>query len=430
MGLGDLAREHEADAGAAGLRREERYEEVLGARQARAIVPVALSSDVQYFGEAYGSFANVADTVVAGRSWPVSLGGCGTLRPPLTRENVGASVTALPHLASGAVHSTVSALEDRGTRTSRTTSTVHAVNLLSGLIRASEIRSVSATSHDGASFRTSGNGSRLLGLVVAGVPVLVQPGPNTRMNLANIGHVILNEQIASVQATSASLVVNAIHVFVTLPNPVVPVGTEIIVAHAKSRLAETDAAGTLGGVAYGSFVQQGQLFLSGPSARVVMGCNGTGGAVRTNSIVTVDVGPVLGTGVVTNTASGVVSSGSATGVTTSTVAAVDLLSSLVTADAVHAEAHAFTDGNTFSFTDTGSSFVNLSVQGFPAIHDDVPANTRVRLPGLGNLWLKREIVSGNHIEVRMIELVVTSANAFGIPIGTVVRVGVASASAR
>src|SRR5262245_51994081 len=96
-----------------------------------------------------------------------------------------------------------------------------------------------------------------------------------------------------------------------------------------------------------------------------------------------DFQPAFATAVVTDTASGVVTSTSASGETTSTVEAANLLSSLVTADVVEAHANAFTDGITFTFKDTGTSFVNLSVRGFPDIKDDVPPNTRVALPASG-----------------------------------------------
>jgi len=390
---------------------------------------VPASTGIRYFGEAHGSSANVADRVVAGRSFPVYMGSCGTLRPPLTMSNTGATVNARPHVTTGAIDTTASALDVSGTRTARTSATTHSVNVLSGLITADEVRAVSATSNDNSGFHTSGAGSRLANLVVAGIPILVLPGPNTRIDLAGIGHVILNEQVSNIQPASASLAVNMIHVVVTLTNPLVPVGTNIVVSHAKSRLAATNIAGTLDGFSYGTVVMQGKLFASGPSALMLLGCNGTNGAVKTNSVVGLDFEPGFATSVVTNTVSGAVTSTSATGETTSTVEAASLLSALVTADVIRADAHSFTDGNAFTFTDTGSSFVNLSVAGFPNIDDDVPPNTRVSLAGLGDLWLKREIFRPNSIEVRMIQIIVNQANVYGIPIGTDMRVAVAHASA-
>src|SRR5216117_1069379 len=103
---------------------------------------------------------------------------------------------------------------------------------------------------------------------------------------------------------------------------------------------------------------------------------------------------------------------------TSTVQAVDVVSELVTASLVKADAHASNIGGTLTFSDTGSMFVDLHVTGFPDIGDDVPPNTRLPNVGLGKLWLHRIIQTSNSIEVRMIELIVTEANGFGISIGT------------
>jgi hypothetical protein len=102
---------------------------------------------------------------------------------------------------------------------------------------------------------------------------------------------------------------------------------------------------------------------------------------------------------------------------------------LVTADAVKADASASTsDGATFDFSDSGSSFTHLSVSGHSEIKDNVLANTRVDIEGVGTLWLHRLIKSGNHIEVRMIEFVVTQTNPLNLPVGSDIRVADAEAS--
>ena len=95
---------------------------------------------------------------------------------------------------------------------------------------------------------------------------------------------------------------------------------------------------------------------------------------------------------------------------------------------VKADAHASNSGGTLTFSDDGSMFVDLHVAGFPDIGDDVPPNTRLHIVGLGTLWLHRVIQTSNSIEVRMIEVIVTEANSFGIAIGTDIRVAVAEAS--
>jgi len=45
------------------------------------------------------------------------------------------------------------------------------------------------------------------------------------------------------------------------------------------------------------------------------------------------------------------------------------------------------------------------------------------------LWLRREIITSNSIEIRMIELIISVQNSLGIPVGTDIRIGVAEASA-
>jgi hypothetical protein len=159
-----------------------------------------------------------------------------------------------------------------------------------------------------------------------------------------------------------------------------------------------------------------------------MGCLGTNGALKTKSIALVQVPPLFSVGEVVDTALGTVNSTSAAGELTSTIQTIDVVSSLVTASLIKADAHATSTGGTFTFSDDGTMFVDLHVAGFPDINDDVPANTRLSIAGLGTLWLRRTIQTPNSIEVRMIEVIVTVANIYGIQIGTDIRVGVAEAS--
>src|SRR4029453_5320969 len=171
-----------------------------------------------------------------------------------------------------------------------------------------------------------------------------------------------------------------------------------------------------------------RVITSGPSALIKMACLGTNGRLKTNSVAQVQVPGLFSVGEVVETALGTVNETSAVGELTSTVQGVDVVTSLVTASLVKADAHASSTGGTLTFSDTGSLFVDLHVEGFPNIGDDVPPNTRLRIAGLGTLWLHRVIQTSNSIEVRMIELIVTEANGFGISIGTDIQVAVAEAS--
>lgn len=113
-------------------------------------------------------------------------------------------------------------------------SDISTTNVLNGLIRADAIRSVSQvrlTSAGGARFGST----TLLNARIAGIPIIANPAPNTRINIAGVGYAIINEQVGSTSATSAQEAVNAIHVYVTLVNALhLPLGSTIIIGHSQA----------------------------------------------------------------------------------------------------------------------------------------------------------------------------------------------------
>ena len=403
------------------------------ARTATPSLQPETSSGFQFVADAYGTQATLGNVVVAGKTAVSSLGACGIVQPPVHDENTVLSADATPLFTTGVINTTAdgTVLVD-GTLQAMATADVHDASLLiaqlGGVITADEVKAVSTTTHDNSGFHTSAEGSTFVNLVVAGVPITVNPPPNTNISLPGFGHVVLNEQITRVRSTSASFTVNMIHVFITEANVLnIPIGTQIIVSHASSGLT-SGVQGTLDGQAYGTKATLARVITSGPSALVKMSCLGTNGALKTNSIAEVQDPPLFSVGEVVDTAQGTIDSTSAVGEMTSTVQAVDVAMSLLTATTVKADAHASNIGGTLTFSDDGSMFVGLHVTGFPHIGDDVPPNTRLHIVGLGTLWLHRIIQTSNSIEIRMIELIVTEANGFGLSIGTDIQVSVAEAS--
>jgi hypothetical protein len=391
------------------------------------------SSGFQFIADAYGTYANLGNVIVAGKTAVSSLGACGIVQPPVHDENTVLSADAAPLLTTGVINTTAdgTTLVD-GTLQAIATADIHDASLLithlGGVITADEVKAVSTTTHDNSGFHTSAEGSTFVNLVVAGVPITVNPPPNTNISLPGFGHVVLNEQITNMKPNKASFTVNMIHAFITEANVLnIPIGTQIVVAHASSGLT-SGVQGTLDGEAYGTKAGVAHTITSGPSALVRMSCLGTNGLLRTNSVAQVQVPPLFSVGEVVDTALGTVNRTSAVGELTSTVQAVDVATSLVTASLVKADAHASNIGGTLTFSDDGSMFVELHVAGFPDINDDVPPNTRLHIVGLGTLWLHRIIQTSNSVEVRMIELIVTEANGFGLSIGTDIQVAVSEAS--
>lgn len=286
-------------------------------------------------------------------------------------RNSTAGINLSPLATTGAVTSTgnTSAAPVR----SATTATTASVNLLHGLIRATAVKAASATTATLTGYATSSTGTTLTALVVAGTPIKANAAPNTRITVAGFGYLLINEQVKRTN----SLTVNALHLVVTTANKLgVPVGATVTVSHAVSGLAGP-VAGVLGGYGYGTKANTGARVVSGETFEAFLPCLGTGGVLRTNTGAGLHLGTALSTGTITNTSKGTITATSATGETTSTVQAATLLNAVVKATVVKADAHANTNGASYSFTDSGSRFGSLSVAGHPAITANVAPNTTI-----------------------------------------------------
>lgn len=383
----------------------------------------ALASPVDIFtGNAFGTFAEVGNRAIAGRSAVVTL--C-TTKAGVTKSNDVSSVDVPSVVHTGAVRTSLRSSLRASGPLSRASAAVFDANLLTGVISATAVHAVSKTSHDGTGFKLQGSGS-FTDLVINGRAIGTRPAPNTTVRLPGVGRVVLNEQIRDVGANSASLTVNMMHVYVTKNLAGVAKGTRIIVAHATSGLS-VNRAGTLDGMAYGTTLFDDNGVSSGPSARVVLGCNGTDGKLKTNNVAGVDVPLVLTTGAVTTTAQGTITADSAAAETTAKTANVMLLVGLVTADEIKADAHATKTAGGIALRGGGSNYTKLVVNGNP-ISGHVAPNTRIDV-GNVTVWLHRVIRHSNSIEIRMVEVVVHGTNPFGLATGTHIQVSVAEASA-
>src|SRR5436190_9274458 len=226
------------------------------------------TSALYYTGNAYGSYANVGSTIIAGKTSVVGVG-CQTQAGKHV-GNTAASVAAAPVISTGAITTTGDSADDGTVLSSAFTADVHDLDLLSGLITATEVKAASTTTQDGTGLHVSSAGSTLVNLVVGGTAITAVPAPNTVLSLSVNGQVVgtvtLNEQTQHISGAAASLTVNMIHVKLTADIPgVAAAGTNIVVAHATSDL-ELNKGGSLDGVAYGTKAAVGTVALSGPTA--------------------------------------------------------------------------------------------------------------------------------------------------------------------
>jgi hypothetical protein len=375
-----------------------------------------------HVASAYGAEVNVGSAVELGKLAPAVLPTCSTNPKDLVTATA-ASVSDAPLIGTGALTSTAS-----GTANSATgESDVLGVNLLGGVISATEIKSVSNITYSGGKFQFSSAGTVFDNLAILGLPVGANPAPNTTIDLPGIGTVVLNEQLTNTYSSEAKFTVNAIHVHVTLPNLLgYKLGTEIIVADAATEVQVVKGPSAVGGFSQSPSLSS-KLVSSGPLVQVIIPCDGTGGAVDTDSVASANLPGVLITGAVSASGSAAVNASGTYSQTSTSVAGLNLLSGLVNVTAIMGTAKATTaDGINFDFTG-GSTFVGLAVSGHPEITDEVAANTKISIANLGTLYLNRVQKSSNQIRVTPVELDVLQSNTLGLSVGAVITIGVSDA---
>jgi len=400
-------------------------------------------------GNAYGTYANAQAGPVAatlGRSAfiPCPCNGTGGK----TLSNSVDSLDAGEVLRAGALRSTVFTRKTSTSAQVRNTSTVSGLNLLDGLITADAVKAVANTTADARRIRSSAAGSSFVDLRVDGRRV-ADVSPNTRIDLPGLGYVILKNVVPGGNGRSLGKVtVEMITVVVTRENDFgLPVGARIVVAHAYSGFSRNQPEVIVGGQAYAATANaavgdslQNRI---GKAAFVVIGCEGTGGKVRTNNVQALSVGDVLSIGTGRTTAFGGRRDSGTVARTTATVQDLRLLkitnltnrppidNYLITADAVKAVAQdTFRNGRRTSSTQ-GTEFARLRVAGLP-VSVDVRPNTRLDLPGIGYVVVNEQKIpaanSDARTQVNGLRVVVTRNNPLGLPVGA--QIVVAHADSR
>jgi hypothetical protein len=257
--------------------------------------------------------------------------------------------------------------------------------------------------------------------VVDGHHINGTPPPNTKMSLPGIGYVVLNQQVSRHNPTG--LTVTAIHLFVTKSNKQAPTGTQAFVSVATSALSSPKAA-LLQGLAFGTSADAGSAVIAGKSFPEYLSCLGTGGVTHISSGAGATIPSALRSGTIIDKAKGKVTSTSASGKTSSTVHNLNLFDGKLTATAVKASVSV--SGKAPTLKD-GSSFIHLKVQGAPGMGGNPPPNTKGTLPGIGTLWLHRQIKTAKRITVIMVQVIVTHKNnPANLPLGATIDVGYAS----
>ena len=153
-----------------------------------------------FSGEAVALKANALGVSVA-------LADTGAL--PSSGGNLSTSL-ASTNIAGIAAADALSSSTSGGGSSSQSQSSLADVNLLSGLVAATVVKSNSSATCSGGTASVSGN-AQLVGLTVAGQSILVS-NPNLSISLPGGISVIINQQTSSSGGNAGSITVNALHV--------------------------------------------------------------------------------------------------------------------------------------------------------------------------------------------------------------------------
>jgi len=381
------------------------------------------ASEIVYRGDAWGTIVTQKQGVRSGHSAPVALS-CLT-KAGTTYQNKLAHFHAPQDMFdTGALVNTAQSIASGGNQTAQATAVVHNLSMLQGTIQAETIKSVSATTRRNGAFSFSTDGSLFGHLVINGHD-MGQPAQHQEIPLPGLGKVILFDTNHTVLNGKATQYVNAITVKVLRPNDQgIPVGTKIVVGHARSGLAVS--GGPLGGRAWGSSVAVGHTLESGPSFTTYLPCPGTDGKVIQQSGLAEHVPHAIDLGKITNTAVGTVGKFNSQGETSSQIVNVNIGDGQITADLIKADAKVQRQGGTITFDTSGSHLGGLSIQGQGQSGSPDP-NTVIEVPGLGKITLYEVTKDKHFVIVRMFHLQVLQDNP-DIPLGTNVVLGYAKVS--
>ena len=206
---------------------------------------------VNVAGSAYGAVAaGTASQALRTRIGAVALisVGCrGTGGKTISASSSG--VDADTTLSTDVTTSTGKSGPSGGAFVVRFVSQVQNTAMLQGRVRAGTINAVAQdTLKNGR--RTSAARTQFNSLRVNGQP-LINPLPNTRINIPGFGYVILNERKIPAPNSRDRTEANGLHVHITVNNALgLPIGTEIIVGHAAAiafPVPGSSDAGTLNG---------------------------------------------------------------------------------------------------------------------------------------------------------------------------------------
>lgn len=380
-------------------------------------------------GHAYAAYTTPTVSTIVNSGVVFAPAGISCTEASTTSTNQVSNLSVGNVAASGAANTVVENTQTATNGQIQSTVTVRNVNILAGLVKATQLQATVASSASAAGASSTVRQESFSGLVINGTPNNSNPAPNTVKNLAGVGTVTLNEQSLSKSAKSTAGLVNMIDIRVTVANNRfgLPANAQIVIGHVDSSENIEPQPVTAQAGSYGLYAGTGSQVVVSPLAPAYTGCAGGSAQNSLASKNTATIGSVTG---ITDTANANIAASGSTASGQSAVTGLNLLGGLVKADKVITKANTFFNG-----TESGSASVtlmNATIAGIVQSQSPAP-DTVVTLPGFGYVVLNEQArsfsTSGAIQGVYAMDIHVTApANIFGLAVGTRIIVGSAYAN--
>ncbi|HEX3823902.1 MAG TPA: choice-of-anchor P family protein [Mycobacteriales bacterium] len=199
--------------------------QVVLAHAKSGVEPVGLRT---LHGSGYGSAVMNNNVVTSGRTFYQPLPCQGTQGK--TRRNTGGAIQQAAVLSSGTVASTATGNHTATSDVGTTTSTVHNVSLIGGVVSASAIEAVARVTDRSGKITTGEQGSKFVGLTVDGKKMPNNVKPNTKISLGPLGTLWLNRVIRT--SSGRTIAIHMIDLHLNKPEGGVAKGADVVVANA------------------------------------------------------------------------------------------------------------------------------------------------------------------------------------------------------
>lgn len=382
----------------------------------------AAKPGVAYSGSAFGTQVNLlSGTVTSGATARASV---SCTREGGLKNAQSVAGVSLPVIGkTGAVTTLARTTETSTYKRTNTQSQVGKVNLLGGRITADAIKTNSSAYAKSDGTRSGVNTMTFTNLKIAGRSISANVAKNSKITIAGIADVTVNQQSRSTSSTGAYTAKTTGLIIRVLPGNTLGLaaGSTIQIASTTATVQGLPDDQIYTGSGFSTRVRalNGAVTSSATAARGIPCAGGSG----TTNLAGVNVPLLVSSGTTSTTTRGVSESTRIYSKVTNTTASPRILGGLITADAIKAETTTSRSKSTGKYYRSNTStFAGLKIAGRSVASADLKANSVVDIPGVAKVTINKQVTGSQSINVTMLRVELLKSVA-GLPTGSVVEVG-------